>query len=166
MTRIAAVLALSAALSVALSAALSPVLLAAPAHAGPAAVRPCGDGERVDTVAEPWEDNTASYAEGRVRVAKLDTIEPAGAPVHLLILSPPMDESGMFRQCRVVSLAEGSGFWSMDFAGRKAAYDPGRGLTLTIPVKVYDPSAGDGAPRVLTVTIDQSTGRIAAETAR
>ena len=101
-----------------------------------------------------------------MRVAKLDTIEPAGAPVHLLILSPPMDESGMFRQCRVVSLAEGSGFWSMDFASRKAAYDPGRGLTLTIPVKVYDPSAGDGVPRVLTVTIDQSTGRIAAGTAR
>ena len=40
------------------------------------------------------------------------------------------------------------------------------GLTLTIPVKVYDPSAGAGAPRVLTVTIDQSTGRIAAGTAR
>ena len=70
------------------------MMLAAPAQAGPAAVRPCGDGERVDTVAEPWEDNTASYAEGRVRVAKLDTIEPAGAPVHLPRIARDMGELG------------------------------------------------------------------------
>lgn len=134
------------------------------AAADPAAVRPCGDGERIDTLAEPWEANTVTYADGRVRVAAIDTVEPAGAPFHLLVLSPPMDDSGMFRQCRVVSLSEGSGFYGMDFSARTASYDPARGLTLKVPVKVYDPSAGEGAPRLLTVTLDQSSGDISAET--
>lgn len=134
------------------------------APAQPATVRPCGDGERIDTLAEPWEESTATYAEGKIRVAALDTVEPAGAPFHLLVLSPPADETGMFRQCRVVSLSGRTGFFGMDFPARKASYDPVRGLTLAIPVEVNDPERGDGAPRTLTVTIDQSTGRVRGET--
>ena len=137
---------------------------AQPAAAQPATVRPCGDGERIDTLAEPWEESTATYAEGKIRVAALDTVEPAGAPFHLLVLSPPADETGMFRQCRVVSLSGRTGFRGMDFPARKASYDPVRGLTLAIPVEVHDPERGDGTPRTLTVTIDQSTGRVRGET--
>ncbi|ARJ69464.1 hypothetical protein [Paracoccus contaminans] len=146
---------------------IRPVLIAAaalaPLSGHAAAVRQCDGTASAWNLAEPWEQHSASYAQGAIRVAVLDTIEPAGAPVQLLVLAPPLDEIGA-RRCRIVSLsAEGSGFYDLDFPGRKGSYDPARGLTLTIPAKRFDPRSGQGRPATLTVTIDQNSGAIAAD---
>ena len=151
-----------------LPALLPAILLVTALPAAAQSVGDCGEWVSAANIVEPWEENAASYANGEVRLAQLDTIEPAGAPVHLLILSPPYGE-GQERQCRTVSLVgapEGgwpSGFWSMDFPARTSSYDPATGLTVVIPVKTFVPETGDGAPARLTVTINQATGQIGAK---
>lgn len=143
-------------------------LLAVPAMAqtqGAATVTPCGDATRVDTIAEPWEANTDTYAQGQVRIAMLDMVEPAGGALKLLVISPPRDELGL-RQCRVVGLENGLGFYDMDFGARSASYDPARGLTVTMPARHYPVNGdvdGDEGWFQLSVTINQQTGRIAVQ---
>ncbi|WP_295049131.1 hypothetical protein [uncultured Paracoccus sp.] len=137
------------------------MLLACPAQAQTIEIKPCGDADRVDTIAEPWERNIAAYADGNIRVALLDMVEPAGGAWKLAVISPPRDELGL-PQCRVVG-ADGMGFYSLDFAARQASYDPARGLTLTMPARRYDEIAPDGGHDHLSVTINQQTGQIAAQ---
>ncbi|MFD1883187.1 hypothetical protein [Paracoccus pacificus] len=132
--------------------------------AAAAAVRDCGDGPRIDTQVEPWEQNTASYADGAIRVALIDTVEPAAAAVHLVVIAPPMDELGL-PGCRLISQSEdGTGFFGLDFAGRRASYDPATGLELTFPIQTYVAETGQGKPATLRVTINQQSGQITART--
>ena len=146
------------------------LLLALATPAAAQSVGRCGEWVSAENIVEPWEQNSASYANGAVRLAQIDTIEPAAAPVHLLVLSPPYDEV-QARQCRTVSLTAApedgwpSGFWSMDFPNRTASYDPATGLTVMIPVRTFVPETGDGKPARLTVTINQSSGEITARLA-
>ena len=114
-------------------------------------------------ISEPWEDFSRSFANGAVRVAMLDAIEPAAGVLHLLVLSPPLDQLGG-RQCRVVSLAGGIGFAGIDFAALEAGYDPARGLTLALAVTIFD--GADFVPRWLDVTINQASGSITAVVSR
>ena len=108
---------------------------------------------------EPWEDNTRTFANGAVRIAALDTTEPANASAYLLLLSPPRTLLGE-RQCRVVGWTEGLGFTALSFADLKADYDPARGLILTVPTRIYDPALDFSNAAVLTVVLNQSTGAI------
>lgn len=141
-------------------------LLATPAFArqdaGAGRVMPCGDADRVDTIAEPWEDNSTTYAQGRVRIALLDSVEPVGGAFKLLVLSPPHDELGL-RQCRVIGAGNEIGFYDMDFASHQTSYDPARGLTVTLPARHYPVNGdydGDEGWFQLAVTINQQTGQI------
>ncbi|WBU64019.1 hypothetical protein [Paracoccus aerodenitrificans] len=140
------------------------LLLAAPAAAQ--SVGECGEWSSARNVPEPWDANTASYAEGAVRIVLLDTLEPAAAALHLMILSPPRNELGE-RQCRVVSLAGDAGwptgFAALDFAERQVDYDPETGLSFVFPVSAFDPDTGHESPAELSVTLNQSTGMITAE---
>lgn len=141
---------------------LACLLLAAPAFAQQ--VQPCGNA-RADSIAEPWEENIASYAEGQVRIALLDMVEPAGGALKLLVISPPRDEVG-HRQCRVVQAGVGLGFYGLNFAERRASYDPARGLTLTLPAQHYLPEEPEGGWHELSVTINQQTGGIMVQGAK
>jgi len=143
------------------AAALGAALLLAPLASAAQSVAPCGDGPRIDTIAEPWEANTATYAGGEVRITLIDTAEPAAAAVHLAVIAPPRDELGL-RRCRLVSLSPGSGFYDLDFAARQASYDPARGLVLTLPAQLYVPETGEGRPASLTVTVNQQSGEVTA----
>ena len=111
-------------------------LAALPAVAGD--VHECDFAAHAANIAEPWETNTRTFANGAVRIAVLDTTEPAAAAFHLLILSPPYAELGL-RQCRVVSFDEAYGYGSLTLAGMAAGYDPAIGLTLELPITVYNP---------------------------
>ncbi|MFV0300337.1 MAG: hypothetical protein ACK5IP_05570 [Paracoccus sp. (in: a-proteobacteria)] len=143
------------------------LLLATPGMAQ--SVGECTELASARNLQEPWEETTATYANGDIRVAVLDSIEPAAAAVHLMILSPPRDEIGD-RQCRLVSLAPAdggvpTGFLAIDFAARSASYDPARGLVLRLPVEAFVPETGTGDRVEMTVIINQSSGGVTADIA-
>lgn len=141
---------------------LTALLMAAP-PALAADVARCDDSRsNAWNLAEPWEANSALFANGAIRLAVVDTIEPAGTPFHLLVLSPPIDVLGG-RQCRVVSAEGVNGFGGLDLSGAVASYDPARGLRVVIPAKTYLPDSGEFGPATLTVIINQATGAIDAE---
>ncbi|MDJ0825552.1 MAG: hypothetical protein QNJ16_08625 [Rhodobacter sp.] len=111
-------------------------------------------------IVEPWDQHTRQFANGEVRVALLDTIEPAAGAFYLLVLSPPYDELGG-RTCAVVAEGEGGiGFAGLDFQRLEAAYDPAQGLTLRLPAQRFAPATGGIDPAILAVTINQATGAI------
>ncbi len=111
------------------------------------------------SIVEPWEENSKTYANGAVRVAALDTIEPAVAFAYLLVLSPPYDELGD-RQCRVVGERLGSGFAGIDFGSIESGYSPELGLSLSLDVGIYNTDIGVSDMVPLTIWINQSTGEI------
>jgi hypothetical protein len=136
------------------------VLLAGPVAAQ--TVGPCNDyRSSVFALAEPWEANTRLFANGAVRLAVIDTVEPAAAAFHLVILSPPYDELGA-RQCRVLSGADGQGFGGLSLDGIAASYDPAKGLTFTLYATRWVPETDSYADAILAVTLNQATGAIAA----
>ncbi len=110
-------------------------------------------------IAEPWEANTRTFANGNVRLTLTDTIEPAAGAFHVMVLSPPYDEVGG-RQCRVISANGGIGFGGMEFGAIFAEYDPARGLFFEIPVTVFDDQTGGMVPQWLNFTLNQATGQI------
>ncbi|QIE46962.1 hypothetical protein G5B38_16330 [Pseudohalocynthiibacter aestuariivivens] len=137
--------------------ALMLCLLATPAAAQQAV--PCDWVARADAIVEPWEDNTATFANGKVRLALMDVIEPAAGAFHILILSPPSDEMGG-RQCRTLGASENVGFSDVDWSSLDAGYDPAVGLIFDLNVRVYD--GIDFVPRWLRFTLNQATGAISA----
>jgi hypothetical protein len=109
-------------------------------------------------LAEPWELNTRTFANGQTRLAVIDAVEPGAAPFHLLVLSPPYDELGG-RQCRVISYDGGFGFGWVTLEGMQASYDPARGLSFRIPVKT--PYVDGTEPWMgLNLVLNQATGAL------
>ena len=135
----------------ALALALTPAL--APAPAAGQTVTPCGDRADSRHIIEPWEDHTRTFAEGAVRLTVLDLVDPAAGPIHLMVLTPPYTVAGW---------APGLGFASLGFGGMIPTYDPTTGLTLAMPARFYDPALEFSNIGVLQVTIDQSSGGVAA----
>ncbi|WP_341368285.1 hypothetical protein [Yoonia sp. BS5-3] len=67
------------------------VLLAYLTAMTPAAAQeaiPCDWQASAQHLVEPWEENSRTFANGDVRVAALDTIEPAAGFAYLMVLSP------------------------------------------------------------------------------
>nr|WP_249200695.1 hypothetical protein [Thetidibacter halocola] len=111
-------------------------------------------------LAEPWEENTRTFANGAVRVALIDTGEPAAGGYRILVLSPPYSQLGD-RQCRMVG-SGGMGFAGVDFAALAARYDPTVGLILTLPATRFNGGTGDFEDGILRFTLNQATGAIGA----
>ncbi|MFT5744380.1 MAG: hypothetical protein ACI86S_002461 [Paracoccaceae bacterium] len=112
-------------------------------------------------VVEPWEENSRTFANGAIRVALLDIIEPAAGASYLLILTRPYDEMGD-RQCFVIGFGDGVGYADMSFSELASAYDPARGLILTIPGQIYLPEESFRNSALLEITVNQATGIVAA----
>ncbi len=124
-------------------------------------VTPCDWRASAAAVVEPWDENARTFANGAVRLALLDTIEPAAAAFHILVLSPPFDEVGG-RQCRIISADTlGSGFEAINFAELEADYEPSTGLLFMLPARVYDPEDGPAKMGRLSFALNQATGEIA-----
>ena len=122
---------------------------------------PCDWQARADALVEPWETYSKTFANGDVRVALLDVIEPAAASYYLLVLHPPYDEVGA-RACTVVGLDEGLGYAGMFFQDLEATYDPAKGLTISVPAVIYLPEQSFQNSALVSVTINQSTGGVIA----
>jgi hypothetical protein len=125
-------------------------------------IEPCNWTASGINIVEPWERNTRTFANGDVRITLLDTVEPAAAAFHLLVLSPPYDEVGS-RQCKIVSMSAGIGFSGIDFGSLNASYDPAIGLTFSTEVQVFSPDSSGFANQQLQFTLNQSTGAMQAE---
>lgn len=123
-------------------------------------VQPCDWQARADAIVEPWEDNSRTFANGDVRIALLDTIEPAAGAFWLLVLAPPYDELGG-RSCYVIG-DRAAGFNGLLFDGLEANYDPAQGLVFTVPVFVYDPVYSDSAAFTLRFVVNQARGAVTA----
>jgi hypothetical protein len=124
-------------------------------------VSACTELASVHSIAEPWEANTRTFAKGEIRLVVLDTIEPAVASFYLVILHPPRDELGS-PICSMVLAADGLGFSSMNLGPATAAYDPARGLSVSLPVGVYIADTAGFDEGTLSVTINQATGLVTA----
>jgi hypothetical protein len=108
---------------------------------------------------EPWEENTRTFSNGAVRLAVLDTIEPAAGAMYLMILLPPNGPLGD-RQCKLLSWADGIGFAGLYFNDLKAGYDPARGLLFEVPVQIYDPETSFSNSARVFLELNQATGAI------
>lgn len=131
------------------------------ATAGAQTIADCDWRASASAIPEPWSENTRTFANGEVRLALLDTIEPAASAFHLLILSPPYDLTGG-RMCKVVSYGESLGYMGLDFGGLEAEYDPAVGLVFTLPGRLYSPEDDFSNALELTVTLNQATGEVTA----
>lgn len=108
-------------------------------------------------IPEPWEAHSRAFANGDVRLALMDTIEPAQGWAWLMVLSPPYEEWGG-RQCRVIGM-DNNGFAGLDFATLRADYDPSVGLMFSVTVHLPN-DYGDPRPTTLWFSLNQSTGAI------
>ena len=127
--------------------------------AGAQTAFPCDWQARADSIVEPWEDNSATFANGAVRVALLDTIEPAAAAFYLLVMHPPIDEVGG-RTCTVVGLDDGLGYAGIAFSELEADYDPATGLIFNVPAIIYLPEQSFQNSALLTIAVNQSSGEV------
>ena len=112
-------------------------------------------------IVEPWEENSITFANGAIRVALLEIIEPAAGASYLLILTRPDDEMGD-PQCFVIGFGDGVGYADMSFSELVSAYDPARGLILTIPVQIFSPEESFRNSAQLEITVNQAMGIVAA----
>ncbi len=123
-------------------------------------VIPCDWIAHADAIVEPWEDHTATFANGKVRLALMDVTEPAAGAYHILILSPPYDDEVNRRQCRTLGVGSAIGFSNVDWGSLDANYNPSIGLVFDVNVHIYDGT--DFVPRWLQFTLNQATGAIVA----
>ncbi|THD85287.1 hypothetical protein E7811_06175 [Aliigemmobacter aestuarii] len=135
------------------------LFLAAPVSAQ--VVGDCDWRAGLQALPEPWEQATRTFANGAVRLAVSDVIEPAAGAFYLVILSPPFDELGG-RQCKVIGATPDVGFGGLTLDGMDATYNPAAGLVFRVPVSVYDPASARFHEAVLAVTLNQATGAIGA----
>lgn len=129
------------------------LLLAAPASA--LSVEDCDWRTDMRFIAEPWEANTRTFANGAVRLVRIDTWEPAAMPFQIVVISPPYGELG-WPQCRAIGA-----FAEIGFAALDAGYDPVAGLQFTVPVEEWVEDTVT-RPRLLHFTLNQSTGAVTA----
>lgn len=129
-------------------------------------IHECSWVSQARNIVEPWAEHTRTFANGKIRIAHLDTGgEPVCCSSHLLIIAPdPNDEQG-YNQCRVLSGGAedpGQGFLWIRFEQISASYDPARGLLLSVPVRRYVDGLND-TEGLVEVRINQATGAITIE---
>ena len=142
--------------------------LSAQGHVQAQVVAECDWIASAANLAEPWAENTRTYANGAIRVALLDTGgEPVCCAAHLLVLHPSAPDEPTYRQCtRVSATSEGLGFYDLSIARIAASYDPTRGLLLSVPVFHWHQGMDQGAAPIeerMEVRINQATGIVSIE---
>ena len=106
-----------------------------------------------------WDDPTRSYANGRVRLVRIDTGAPACCAFYLVVLRYETGSEDV--ACTLVSQTEGYGWAQMSLEEARSEYRPGAGLRVFVPV------AQDGAegpkPGTLVLNVNQATGGLSVE---
>ena len=91
------------------------------AYGAPAVVHDCEGLDSIANLVEP----VRGFANNTIRIAHIDTEEPAAAPEHLLIFVAvePMGEECFAVSAALPELGSVSGYSSIDFAKAQASYD-------------------------------------------
>lgn len=131
------------------------------------AISDCDWPASLRNIVEPWESHTRTFANGKIRIAHVDTGgEPVCCSSYLAVLAPTGSEVELeSRQCKLLTDGpELSGFNWIHFDSITASYDPGLGLLLSVPLERYD-FGGSGAttPAIIGIRINQATGEIYTE---
>ena len=134
--------------------------LASAATAEPAALSECdGYTASARNLMMPPSESIRQFANGAVRLYWLDTTEPACCSSHLMVIQPAPNDP--YEMCTLVSASENLGFGGMNLAEAEANYEPTVGLTVSIPVNIWE---GDGPdPAMLYVVINQGAGTVMTE---
>jgi len=101
-----------------------------------------------------WDQPTRTFANGKIRMIKIDIEEPACCAVFLMALYPVPDQP--FPGCTLVGVKEGYGYNKMNLETAVASYDARIGLTVRLPVVVFD--SGAYFDEILQVTVNQALG--------
>lgn len=129
----------------------------------------CDWAANLRNIVEPWDKHTRTFANGKIRIAHVDTGgEPVCCSSYLAILAPtnPEEEELTGRQCALLTDSDQTlGFSWIDFPAITASYDPGLGLLLSVPVERYDVNSNNGStlPGIVNIRINQATGSITTE---
>jgi hypothetical protein len=137
--------------------------LALSAQANAVTVRDCdGTTDSARNIVEPWEQSSRQYYNKLVRITHLDTGgEPVCCSSHLLITYPSAgQDEPVYAECKLVSMNEGSGFLSIDFAKLAAKYDPKTGLTITFPYTTYNDSSDNHPKGMAKLRLDLKKGEL------
>lgn len=131
------------------------------------AISDCDWPASLRNIVEPWENHTRTFANGKIRIAHVDTGgEPVCCSSYLAILAPTGAEEELEgRQCKLLTDGpELSGFNWIHFDSITASYDPGLGLLLSVPLERYDlGGTGSTTPATVGIRINQATGEIYSE---
>lgn len=106
-----------------------------------------------------WHEPTRTYANGDIRLIKIDIDEPSCCSVFLMVLHPRPGHA--FGGCTLIGLQQGLGFRALSLSHARSSYDPKIGLSLSLPVKSYD--GFDYLRDALHLTINQALGTVVAE---
>lgn len=139
---------------------ITATLLLAASHAtAEPAVGEC-QGWQANAANVDWSQPSPTYADGAIRLVALDTVEPAAAAFHIMVL---MLTAGASEQlCYLVSAGlEGHGFAGADLSRAVASYNPATGLSVTLPVTEMLPT-GDFENVPLLLLINQAEPSVTA----
>ncbi|NOR63209.1 MAG: hypothetical protein GQ535_12045 [Rhodobacteraceae bacterium] len=129
-------------------------------------VQPCFEGQNIPyqvsaaAIAEPWEANTRSFADGDIRITVMDTWEPALGAYYLMVMFWAGADADI-RNCSLVSNAE-LGFVSMTLEGLVSKYDPAKGLVLSVPTSFHNPAEGTNENGMLEVVVNRQKAEVTA----
>lgn len=99
------------------------------------------------------------YANGRVRLVKVDIEEPTCCAVFLEVHFPVPDQEAL--TCTLLGQQAGNGWGAVDLEAAWSSYDPGAGLEISVPVSAFN---GDTfRDETVHITINQALGSVLVE---
>jgi len=107
------------------------------------------------------EPGIQTYANGAVQILHLDTGgSPACCSSHLMVLTAAPE--GEYYDCALVSFSGQDGFAWLSVPETHSTYDPGAGLLLEVPARIYLPEQSFTNGGFLTLLINQASGDLQA----
>ncbi|ROU03922.1 hypothetical protein [Histidinibacterium lentulum] len=136
--------------------------LLGPATASAQTVLPCDGRVDVTQIVEPWETRTRAFAQGAIRIFEVyvDPNVAQGAFVGVLHPAPTEDGIAANRGCTAVMTAlTPDGMMAEAYIeDATARYDPARGLTITVPIRIL--GGASDVTDTLVFTVNQATGQV------
>ena len=111
-------------------------------------------------LAFPTAENTAEFADGRVRLITLDTAgEPACCSFHLMVLYP--SEDGSNSECGLISGSADLGYFSIFVGNATVLRNDAEGMSLIVPTESN--VDGTAVAAEMQLDIDFSAGTLSAK---